>query len=133
MYNNSDELVIVLNAVESTCAVKFYTVVDTSRSPVHNTPCPLHWVRDSAFASKNICAPEENAWLTTPPRCFFFFLLTSLSPRKIKYTCFTACQYLEGVYKRSRLHFSRQHCEADLEREIRAMHGEQVLQAIKEI
>ena len=47
MYNNSDELVIVLNAVESTCAVKFYTVVDTSRSPVHNTPCPLHWVRDN--------------------------------------------------------------------------------------
>ena len=36
-----------LNAVESTCAVEFYTVVDTSRSPVHNIPCPLHWVRDS--------------------------------------------------------------------------------------
>ena len=35
-----------LNAVESTCAVEFYTVVDTSRSPVHNIPCPLHWVRD---------------------------------------------------------------------------------------
>ena len=47
MYNNSDELVIVLNAVESTCAVKFYTVVDTFRSPVHNIPCPLHWVRDN--------------------------------------------------------------------------------------
>ena len=31
------------------------------------------------------------------------------------------------------LRFSRQHCEADLERETRAMHGEQVLQAIKEI
>ena len=40
MYNNLDELVIVLNAVE------FYTVVDTSQSPVHNTPCPLHLVRD---------------------------------------------------------------------------------------
>ena len=47
MYNNSDELVIILNAVESTCAVEFYTVVDTSRSPVHNIPCPLHWVRDT--------------------------------------------------------------------------------------
>ena len=46
MYNNSDELVFKLNAVESTCAVEFYTVVDTSRSPVHNTLCPLHWVRD---------------------------------------------------------------------------------------
>ena len=31
------------------------------------------------------------------------------------------------------LRFSRQHCEVDLERETRAMHGEQVLQAIKEI
>ena len=50
MYNNSDELVFKLNAVESTCAVEFYTVVDTSRSPVHNTPCPLHWVRDTALA-----------------------------------------------------------------------------------
>ena len=48
MYNNSDELVFKLNAVESTCAVEFYTVVDTSRSPVHNIPCPLHWVRDTA-------------------------------------------------------------------------------------
>ena len=46
MYNNSDELVLKLNAVESTCAVEFYTVVDTSRSPVHNNPCLLHWVRD---------------------------------------------------------------------------------------
>ena len=26
--------------------LEFYTVVDTSRSPVHNIPCPLHWVRD---------------------------------------------------------------------------------------
>ena len=48
MYNNSDELVFKLNAVESTCAVEFYTVVDTSRSPVHNIPCPLHWVRDNS-------------------------------------------------------------------------------------
>ena len=47
MYNNSDELVFKLNAVESTCAVEFYTVVDTSRSPVHNIPCLLHWVRDT--------------------------------------------------------------------------------------
>ena len=46
MYNNSDELVLKLNAVESTCAVEFYTVVDTSRSPAHNIPCLLHWVRD---------------------------------------------------------------------------------------
>ena len=44
---DSDELVIKLNAVESTCAIDFHTVVDTSRSPVHNTPCPLHWVRDN--------------------------------------------------------------------------------------
>ena len=57
MYNNSDELVIVLNAVESTCAVEFYTVVDTSRSPVHNIPCPLHWVRDICynFAESALC------------------------------------------------------------------------------
>ena len=54
MYNNSDELVIVLNAVELTCAVKFYTVVDTSRSPVHNIPCPLHWVRDSEKSEDKI-------------------------------------------------------------------------------
>ena len=47
MHNNSDELVFKLNAFQSTCAVEFYTVVDTSRSPVHNTPCPLHWVRDT--------------------------------------------------------------------------------------
>ena len=51
MYNNSDELVFKLNAVESTCAVEFYTVVDTSRSPVHNIPCPLHWVRDTVAVS----------------------------------------------------------------------------------
>ena len=56
MYNNSDELVIVLNAVESTCAAEFYTVVDTSRSPVHNTPCPLYWVRD----------------IMSPPLSYFF-------------------------------------------------------------
>ena len=49
MYNNSDELVFKLNAVESTSAVEFCTVVDTSRSPVHNTPCPLHWVRARAI------------------------------------------------------------------------------------
>ena len=36
VYNNSDKLVFKLNTVESTCAVEFYTVVDTSRSPVHN-------------------------------------------------------------------------------------------------
>ncbi|CAH3142582.1 unnamed protein product [Porites lobata] len=42
VYNNSDELVLKLNAVESTCAVEFYTVVDTSRSPAHNIPCLLH-------------------------------------------------------------------------------------------
>ena len=65
MYNNSDELVFKLNAVESTCAVEFYTVVDTSRSPVHNTPCPLHWVRDTFLAetvengtNKNRCVIE---------------------------------------------------------------------------
>ena len=28
-----------LNAVESTCAADFYTVVDTSRSPVNNITC----------------------------------------------------------------------------------------------
>ena len=43
----SDELVFKLNAVESICAVDFYTVVDTSWSSVHNTPCSLHWVPDS--------------------------------------------------------------------------------------
>ena len=55
MYNNSDELVIILNAVESTCAVEFYTVVDTSRSPVHNTPCPLHCVRDKSVGNDDVC------------------------------------------------------------------------------
>ena len=54
MYNNSDELVHKLNAVESTCAVEFYTVVDTSRSPVNNIPCPLHWVRDSEKSEDKI-------------------------------------------------------------------------------
>ncbi|KAK2555118.1 hypothetical protein P5673_023085 [Acropora cervicornis] len=39
VYNNSDELVFKLNAVNLTCAVEFYTVVDTSQSPVHNIPC----------------------------------------------------------------------------------------------
>ena len=38
---------IALDVVESTCVVDSYTVVDTPRTPVHNTPCPLHWVRDS--------------------------------------------------------------------------------------
>ena len=60
MYNNSDELVFKLNAVESTCAVEFYTVVDTSRSPVHNIPCPLHWVRDSR-SKTFICFSEFHA------------------------------------------------------------------------
>ena len=31
------------------------------------------------------------------------------------------------------MRFSRHHCEADLERETRTMHGKQVLQAIKKI
>ena len=43
VYNNSDELLFKLNAVE------FCTVVDTSRSPVHNTPRPLHWLRARAI------------------------------------------------------------------------------------
>ena len=47
--SNSDKLVFKLNTVGSTCAVEFYTVVDTSRSPVHNNPCPLHWLRDRQF------------------------------------------------------------------------------------
>ena len=38
---------IKLNAVESTCAVHFYTVVDTFQAPVHNSPCQLHWERDT--------------------------------------------------------------------------------------
>ena len=54
MYNNSDELVFKLNGVESTHAVEFYTVVDTSQSPVHNIPCPLHWVRDSEKSEDKI-------------------------------------------------------------------------------
>jgi len=49
VYNNSDELVIKLTAVETPCAVDFYTVVDTTRSPVYNTPCPLHWVRGTTY------------------------------------------------------------------------------------
>ena len=60
MYNNSDELVIILNAVESTCAVEFYTVVDTSRSPVHNTSCPLHWVCDNVCL--NTCMKIQGPW-----------------------------------------------------------------------
>ena len=83
--------------------------------------------------------------LTTPPRCFFLLLLFFLSahnsfPTKKKYTCFTACQYLVGVYIKEIANFffffwrfSRHHCEEDLERKTRAMRGEQVLQAIKEI
>ena len=39
MFKYSDELVFKLNAVESTCVADFYTVVDTSRSPVNNTTC----------------------------------------------------------------------------------------------
>ena len=39
---------IALNVVESTCVVDSYTVVDTPRTPAHNTPCPLPWVRDKA-------------------------------------------------------------------------------------
>ena len=69
MYNNSDELVIVLNAVESTCAAEFYSVVDTSRSPVHNTPCPLHWVRDKTFGKglgRTRCRVKIDIISTTP-------------------------------------------------------------------
>ena len=39
MYDSQE---IALNVVESTCVVDSYTVVDTPRTPVHNTPCPLH-------------------------------------------------------------------------------------------
>ena len=42
MYNNSDELVIILNAIESTCAVEFYTVVDTG----YATHCPIMGIRE---------------------------------------------------------------------------------------
>ena len=69
MYNNSDELVFKLNAVESTCAVEFYTVVDTSPSPVHNIPCPLHWVRDMQSTTK-ICA---KMYAACAARVFFNF------------------------------------------------------------
>ena len=43
-----DSQTIALNVVESTCVVDSYTVVDTPRTPAHNTPCPLPWVRDKA-------------------------------------------------------------------------------------
>ena len=41
-----DSQTIAINVVESTCVVDSYAVVDTPRTPVHNTPCPLHWVRE---------------------------------------------------------------------------------------
>ena len=46
-----------------------------------------------------------------------------------------ACQYQAGVYTGAIFFFrySRQHCEADFERETRAMHKELALQAIKEM
>ena len=34
----NDSPTIALNVVESTCVVDCYTVVDTPRTPVHNTP-----------------------------------------------------------------------------------------------
>ena len=40
-------IALYLQVVESTCAVDSYTVVDTLRTPVHNNPCPLHWVHDT--------------------------------------------------------------------------------------
>ena len=40
----SNELTITLNAGWSTCVV----VVDTSRTLVHNTQCPLLWVRNTS-------------------------------------------------------------------------------------
>ena len=84
------------------------------------------------------------------PLAVFFFLLATLSPRKIKYACFTACQYLVGVYKRSRpqnrsqfFFFCTFHAStakrtwnaryAQSGAHPGAMHGEQLLQAIKEI
>ena len=42
-----DGQTIALTVVESSCVVDSYTVVDTPRTPVHHTPCPLHWVRDN--------------------------------------------------------------------------------------
>ena len=42
-----DSQTIALNVVESTCVVDSYTVVETPRTPVHNTQCPLYWVRDN--------------------------------------------------------------------------------------
>ena len=58
---------IILNAVESTFAADFYTVVDTSRSPAHNTSCPLHWVRDitirkEAFLIVEVCFEIAFLW-----------------------------------------------------------------------
>ena len=74
--------------------------------------------------------------------CCCCFLSAHISfPTKKKIHNFTACQQLLGFFKRNRLQnrsqyffflpFLRHHCEADLEHETRAMHGEQVLQAIK--
>ena len=40
-------IALYLQVVESTCVVDSYTVVDTPRTPVHNNPCPLHWVHDT--------------------------------------------------------------------------------------
>ena len=60
--NCSDQLMIKLNAVESTFAVDFYTVVDTSRSLVHNTPCLLHWVRDASSHGRDFSLDPPPRW-----------------------------------------------------------------------
>ena len=80
---------------------------------------------------------DERALTPNHTPSFFLCLLTSLSPRKKQKHLFHSLSIASRFRLQNRsqffLRFSRHHCEADLERETRAMHGEQVLQAIKEI
>ena len=104
-------------------------------------PTPLGVRYEVGEREKN--KEDERAVHPPPPNhtpSLFFCLLTSLSPRKKKLHLFhslsipSRCLQKKSTTEQEPifLRFSRHHCEADLERETRVMHGEQVLQAIKE-
>ena len=70
----SDIQTIELNDVQSTCVVDSYTVVDTPRTPVHNTPCPLHGCTTLPFFILAILLLQDrDALLFARARIGFFY------------------------------------------------------------
>ena len=74
----SDIQTIELNDIQSTCVVDSYTVVDTPRTPVHNTPCPLHGCTTPRVRYMGAQHPVSATWVHNTT---VFHFSDSLAPR----------------------------------------------------